>query len=307
MTGTSQCESHTETWQRCLGRPSASRHQPWNLMNSTFTLSAVCDEAVGLTGATPGTWQRVATRGISPAFAETLGVFQCLHGFATSKSASECHRSHVLVLCILHNHTHVIAMLCTMSYDSIWLLCTGTIDPQFISIHHIGRNSYQFSPRIRRNSKKFDFFDGPSSNWVPLGPESVGSLWLSMALQDLRPGAALESLRRDIAVPRGNATRWSHDTMKSSVQMILGLILGLVWGCFHDSSMMVSGILDNFMNVKRCRDVKRKKNWSNRFRWRRQRKSILEYLNPQRNQRVLMHRAAMFFAASSSLVSCVIW
>lgn len=67
-----------------------------------------------------------------------------------------------------------------------------------------------------------------------------------MALQDLRPGAALESLRRDIAVPRGKATPWSRDTscfrvasmMKSSsVQMILGLI----WIDFS-------------------RDVKRKKN-----------------------------------------------
>ena len=126
---------------------------------------------------------------------------------------------------------------------------------------HINSSYWKkFISILPKNSKKFDFFDGPSSNWVPVGPESVGSLWLSMALQDLRPGAALESLRRDIAVPRGNTTRWSHDTMKSSVQMILGLILGLVWGCFHDSSMMVSGILDNFMNVKRCRDVKRKKN-----------------------------------------------
>ena len=195
-------------------------HSDVYIMNLfTFTLSAVCDEAVGLTGATwCNTWH-VATRGISPAFAGTLGVFQCLqHGFATSKSASECHRSHVLVLCILHNHTHVIAMLYTMSYDSIWLLCTGTIDPQFISIHHIRRNST--SSMVRRA--------GPGSPWVlSRSVESSvvsGSPWLSK-ISDLVPlwrACAATSLCLAERRHHGVATRvasmslpwWNHHLFK---------------------------------------------------------------------------------------------
>ena len=157
------------------------------------------------------TWH-VATRGISPAFAETLGVFQCLHGFATSKSASECHRSHVLVLCILHNHTHVIAMLYTMSYDSIWLLCTGTIDPQFISIHHIGRNSYQFSPRIRRNSTSSMVRRAIGSPWVLSRLVVSGSPWLSK-ISDLVPlWRACAATSLCLAETRHDevTTRWNH-------------------------------------------------------------------------------------------------
>ena len=174
--------------------------------------------------------------------------------------------SYVQVPYLYLHHIYIRYLSCTMCINS-W------------------RNSYQFSPRIRRDSKKLTKFEENRFWWTSMVLDclgwswSLGRLWLSVsdlplplwvpssssAASSLCLGDGVASMSPYVAM-----FWWNHHMFEWFWDFG-------IWRFFH-RTVMISGVLSNFMNVKRGRDVKRKKNLSNRFRWRRQRRSICEYI-----------------------------